>query len=184
MFLTVFHGDFNAHSGLRVAVLELAVTQNYNFLYCWFLAFYSPPTTSIFSGSFLLLPNNLNSLISQGPFNLPPFCFSSMHSCPQFFLFYLQTSWIPILHYYSWSSPSTSTLLIWPFFFGGSCLVKTNSTKDFPDGPVVKTLCFQSRGCGFSLWSGRTEIQHAAWHGQNFFKNSKSLKPALPVVLL
>ena len=25
---------------------------------------------------------------------------------------------------------------------------------DFPVGPVVKTLCFQSRGCGFDPWSG------------------------------
>ena len=169
MFLAVFYGDFNAHSGFRVAVLELAISQNYNFLYYQFLAFYFATTTSIFSGSFILLPNNLNLLISQGPFNLPPFHSSSMHSCPQFFLFYPQTTWIPILHHYSWFPPSTSTLLIWPFFFSGSCLVKTNSTRNFPDGLVVKTLCLQSRGCGFNLWSGRTEIQHAAWHGQNFF---------------
>ena len=25
---------------------------------------------------------------------------------------------------------------------------------DFPGGPVVKTLCFQCRGCRFHLWSG------------------------------
>ena len=25
---------------------------------------------------------------------------------------------------------------------------------DFPDGPVVNTLCFQYRGCRFKLWSG------------------------------
>ena len=59
MFLTVFHGDFNAHSGLRVAVLELAISQNYNFLYYQFLAFYFPTTTSIFSGSFLYYPTTL-----------------------------------------------------------------------------------------------------------------------------
>ena len=35
---------------------------------------------------------------------------------------------------------------------------------DFPDGPVVKTLCSQCRGHGFNPWLGK--ILHAAWHGQ------------------
>ena len=26
--------------------------------------------------------------------------------------------------------------------------------RDFPGGPVVKTLCFECRGCGFNPWSG------------------------------
>ena len=26
--------------------------------------------------------------------------------------------------------------------------------RDFPGGPVVKTLCFHCRGCGFNPWSG------------------------------
>ena len=35
--------------------------------------------------------------------------------------------------------------------------------RDFPGGPVVKTLLFQCKGCGFDPWSG---IQHAAWYSQ------------------
>ena len=32
--------------------------------------------------------------------------------------------------------------------------VSTVSPGDFPGCPVVKTLCFQCRGCGFNPWSG------------------------------
>ena len=37
--------------------------------------------------------------------------------------------------------------------------------RDFPGGPVVKTLCFQCRGCGFNSWSG-PKIPHMVWHSQ------------------
>ena len=37
--------------------------------------------------------------------------------------------------------------------FVPSCLVK-HLSRDFPGGPVVKTLCFHRRGCGFDPWSG------------------------------
>ena len=30
---------------------------------------------------------------------------------------------------------------------------------DFPSGPVVKTPCFQSRGCGFDPWLGNYKIK-------------------------
>ena len=33
--------------------------------------------------------------------------------------------------------------------------------RDFPGGPVVKTLCSQSRGPGFDPWS-ENEIPHVA----------------------
>ena len=29
-----------------------------------------------------------------------------------------------------------------------------NEVRDFPSGPVAKTLCFQCRGCRFNPWSG------------------------------
>ena len=32
--------------------------------------------------------------------------------------------------------------------------IKNNSQRDFPGGPVVKTLCCQCRGHGFSPWFG------------------------------
>ena len=32
--------------------------------------------------------------------------------------------------------------------------VLKNLFGDFPSGPVVKTLHFQCRGCGFDPWSG------------------------------
>ena len=33
--------------------------------------------------------------------------------------------------------------------------IKINILRDFPGGPVAKTLCFQCRGPGFQLWSGK-----------------------------
>ena len=30
----------------------------------------------------------------------------------------------------------------------------TNTGREFPDGPVVKTSCFHCRGHGFDSWSG------------------------------
>ena len=40
-------------------------------------------------------------------------------------------------------------------------------TKEFPGGPVVKTLSFQSRGCGFNLWSGQgIKIPYVMWYSQ------------------
>ena len=38
---------------------------------------------------------------------------------------------------------------------------KKNNDLDFPDGPVVKTLCFQGRGHGFYPCQG-TESPHAS----------------------
>ena len=37
-----------------------------------------------------------------------------------------------------------------------------NNDPDFPGGPVVKTLCFQCRGCGINSWSGnlRSHMLH------------------------
>ena len=35
--------------------------------------------------------------------------------------------------------------------------------REFPGGPVVRTLCFHCRGHGFDPW---TKIPHAPWHGQ------------------
>ena len=34
------------------------------------------------------------------------------------------------------------------------CVVKTSSSRDFPGGQVVKTLCFHCREWGFDLWLG------------------------------
>ena len=33
--------------------------------------------------------------------------------------------------------------------------LEINYRRDFPGGPVVKTLHFQCRGCGFHPWSGK-----------------------------
>ena len=32
--------------------------------------------------------------------------------------------------------------------------IKTNDNRDFPDGPVTKTLCPSAGGPGFDPWSG------------------------------
>ena len=32
--------------------------------------------------------------------------------------------------------------------------LKIRISLDFPGGPVVKTLCFHRRGCGFHHWLG------------------------------
>ena len=34
--------------------------------------------------------------------------------------------------------------------------------RDFPGGPVVKTLCFQSRGYGFDFWLGNLDSTYLA----------------------
>ena len=36
----------------------------------------------------------------------------------------------------------------------GSCGLRKQNNKDFPDRPLVKILCFQCRGCGFDPWRG------------------------------
>ena len=33
-------------------------------------------------------------------------------------------------------------------------IIKKSGSGDFPGGPGIKTLCCQSRGCGFAPWSG------------------------------
>ena len=43
--------------------------------------------------------------------------------------------------------------------------------RDFPGGPVVKTLCFQCQGHGFDPWLG---IPHAMQHGQKIKKINKA----------
>ena len=45
--------------------------------------------------------------------------------------------------------------------------------KDFPDGPVVKTLPFNARGVG-SIPGGRTKIPHAIGCGQKLIKKKRT----------
>ena len=40
-----------------------------------------------------------------------------------------------------------------PQRYGGTCSLSKCGFWDFPSGPVVKTLCFQCRGCSFDPWS-------------------------------
>ena len=43
-------------------------------------------------------------------------------------------------------------------------------TRDFPGGPVLKTLCFHVGGVGsIPVW--KTKISHTAWCSQNLKKN-------------
>ena len=35
-----------------------------------------------------------------------------------------------------------------------SKLFSSKTFREFPGGPVVRTLCFHCRGCGFNPWSG------------------------------
>ena len=49
----------------------------------------------------------------------------------------------------------------WPMFL--IVLMKVNAILkwnigNFPGGPVVKTPCFQWRGCGFDPWSGNHDL--------------------------
>ena len=37
---------------------------------------------------------------------------------------------------------------------GNNSQDNTKEMKDFPGGPVVKTLCFHCRGLGFNPWLG------------------------------
>lgn len=39
------------------------------------------------------------------------------------------------------------------FFLGSCCHIKTY-LWEFPDGPVVRTLCIHCRGSGFDPWQG------------------------------
>ena len=53
--------------------------------------------------------------------------------------------------------------------------------EDFPCGPVVRTPCFQCRGCGFDPWSGNKDPTcRAAWPKKKKKKSSYSnTKPEL-----
>ena len=44
-----------------------------------------------------------------------------------------------------------------------SVMVKMVGSRDFPDGPVVKTLCSQCGGAGWIPGQG-SKISHAIWH--------------------
>ena len=43
----------------------------------------------------------------------------------------------------------------WSSFCRSKSGIKINILKDFPGGPVAKTLCSQCRGTGFQPWSGK-----------------------------
>ena len=48
---------------------------------------------------------------------------------------------------------------------------------DFPSGPVVKTPCFQCRGCGFNTWLGNKDPTcHGVWTKKDFLKKEKKMK--------
>ena len=49
-------------------------------------------------------------------------------------------------------------------------MLPKESCRDFPCGPVIKTLCFHCRGNGFAPWSGNYDDKcQVSW--QNIFKN-------------
>ena len=62
--------------------------------------------------------------------------------------------------------------------FKGLVSILRVAGKDFPDGPVVKTLPFNARDVG-SIPGGRTKIPHAIGCGQKLIK--KKEQPLLRV---
>ena len=64
--------------------------------------------------------------------------------------------------------------------------VETSKSRDFPGGPVAKTLCSQHRGPGFNPWSGKIphhvakKIPHAATKTQNIRRNKFIRKEVNP----
>ena len=56
---------------------------------------------------------------------------------------------------------------------------KETKAQDFPGSPVVKTLCFHRRGCGFDSWSGKFHMLHSAAKKKK--KNERKKKKCRPI---
>ena len=46
---------------------------------------------------------------------------------------------------------------------------------NFPGSLLVKTLCFQCRGCRFDFWLGDYKMSHATWRGQKKRKSTQKI---------